>query len=107
LTASPQRGPIEAELIKFGHSGWDLAPIIGMSGGTSTDLSLILDLVARELAIKHTSYCIIDFSEAKTIFRQKLARQWRRTIAWARATPLLDCLHDIVVFSSSNGSKNT
>ena len=98
----------KGELNEYGHNGRVLAPIIGLHGGTSTDFSLILDLVARELAIKHTSYYNIDFSEAKAIFRRKLvARQWGRTIARAHATLLLDRLHDFVVSPSSNGSRST
>ena len=40
----------------------------------STFLSakLILDLVAREMARKHTAFYNIGFSEAKALFRQKL-----------------------------------
>jgi len=42
-----QRGPIESELNEYGHRGRVLAPVIGRYGGASSDLSLILDLVAR------------------------------------------------------------
>ena len=63
-----QRGPIESELNEYGHKGRVLAPIIGY-GGASSDLSLILDLVARELARKHTAFYIIGFSEAKAMFK--------------------------------------
>jgi len=48
-TQEDQRGPIESELDKYGHSGRVLAPVIGRYGGASSDHSLILDLVAREM----------------------------------------------------------
>ena len=51
-----QRGPIESELNEYGHRGRVLAPVIGRYGGASSDLSLILDLVAREMARKHTAF---------------------------------------------------
>ena len=74
-----------------------LAPVIGRYGGLSSDLSLILDLVAREVARKHTAFYNIGFSEAKALFRQKLARQWGHAIARGWATLLLDRLRDFVV----------
>jgi hypothetical protein len=55
--------------------------VIGRYGGASSDLSLILDLVAREMARKHTAFYNIGFSEAKALFRQKLARKWGHAIA--------------------------
>ena len=76
-----QRGPIESELNEYGHRGRVLAPVIGRYGGASSDLSLILDLVAREMARKHTAFYNIGFSEAKALFRQKLARKWGHAIA--------------------------
>jgi len=47
-----QWGPVENELDEYGHSGRVLALIIGRYGDASTSsyLSLISDLVARELA---------------------------------------------------------
>jgi len=54
-TQQDQRGPIESELNEYGHKRV-LAPVIGRYGGASSDLSLILDLVARELARKHTVF---------------------------------------------------
>ena len=50
-------------------------------GGASSDLSPILDLVARELARKQTAFYNICFSEAKAMFKQKLARKWGHAIA--------------------------
>jgi hypothetical protein len=49
-----------------------------------------LDLVAREMARKHTAFYNIGFSEAKALFRQKLARKWGHAIARGWATLLLD-----------------
>ena len=62
-TKQDQRGPIESELNEYGHKGRVLAPVIGRYGGSSSDLSPILDLVARELARKHTAFYNIGFSE--------------------------------------------
>ena len=55
-TQQDQRGPIGSQLNEHGHNGRVLAPIIGRYGGASSDLGLILDLVARELARKHTAF---------------------------------------------------
>jgi len=84
------RGPIESELNEYGHKGRVLAPVIGRYGGASSDLSLILDLVARELARKHTAFYNIFFSEATAMFKQKLALKWGHVIArgWATLRPL-------------------
>jgi len=65
---------MESDLNEYGHNGGVLAPVIGRNGGASSDLSLILDLIARELARKHTVLYSIGFSEAKAVFKQKLAR---------------------------------
>ena len=95
-TQQEQRGPIESELNEYGHSGRVLAPVIGRYGGGSSDLSLILDLVAREMARKNTAFYIIGFSEAKALFRQKLSRKWGHAIARGWATLLLDRLSSLV-----------
>ena len=58
-----QRGPVECELNEYGHRGRVLAPVIGRYGGASSDLSHILDLVAREMARKHTAFYNIGFCE--------------------------------------------
>ena len=81
-TQQDQRGPIESELNEYGHNGRVLASVIGRYGDASSDLSLIMDLVARELARKHTAFCNIGFSEAKAMFKQELARKWGHAIAW-------------------------
>jgi len=99
-TQQDQRGPIESELNQYGHKGRVLAPVIGRYGGASSDLSLILDLVARELARKHTAFYNIGFSEAKALFKQKLARKWGHAIARGWATLLLDRLRDFAVAPS-------
>ena len=70
-----QRGPIESELNEYGHRGRVLAPVIGRYGGASSDLSPILDLVAREMARKQTASYNIGISEAKALFRQKTCSQ--------------------------------
>jgi len=101
-TQQDQRGPIESELNECGHKGRVLAPVIGRYGGASSDLSLILDLVARELARKHTAFYNTGFSEAKAMFKQKLARKWGHAIARGWATLLLDRLRDIVVANSNS-----
>ena len=45
--------------------------IVSLPHLSSSDLNLILDLVARELARKHTTFYSIGFSEAKAMFKQK------------------------------------
>ena len=102
-----QRGPIESELNEYGHRGRVLAPVIGRYGGVSSDLSLILDLVAREMARKHTAFYNIGFSEAKALFRLKLARKWDHAVAREWATLLLDRLRDFVVVPSSAGGNSS
>ena len=87
-TQQDLRGPIESGLNGYGHNGRVLAPLIGHYRGASSDLSLILDLVARELARKHRAFYNIGFSEAKAMFRQKLARKWGHAIARGQATLL-------------------
>ena len=84
-----------------------LAPVTGRYGGASSDLSLILDLVAREMARKHTAFYNIGFSEAKAFFRRKLARKWVRAIARGWATLLLDPLRDFFVVPSSAGRNSS
>jgi len=79
--------------------------------GYGTYLSLILDLVAREInwemARKHTAFYNIGFSEAKALFRLKLARKWGHAIARGWATLLLDRLRDFVVVPSSAGGNSS
>jgi len=100
-TQQDQRGPLESELSGYGHGGRVLAPIIGRYRGASSDLSLILDLVAREMARKHTAPYGIGFWEANALFRQKLARKWGHKIARGWATLLLGRLRDFVEAPSS------
>ena len=106
-TQKDQRGSIESELNEHGHSGRVLAPVIGRYGGASSDLSPILDLVAREMARKHTAFYDIGFSEAKALFRQKLSRKWGHAIARGWATLLLDRLGDFAVVPSSAGGNSS
>jgi len=84
-----------------------LAPVIGRYGGASSDLSLFLDLVAREMARKHTASYNICFSEAKALFRQKLTRKWGHAISRGWATLLLDRLRDFVSVPSSAGRNSS
>jgi len=102
-----QRGPIESQLDEYGQLGRVLAPVIGRYGGVSSDLSLILDLVARELARKHTAIYNIGFSEAKAMFKQELARKWGHAIARGWATLLLGRLRYFVVAPSSVGGNSS
>ena len=73
----------------------------------SSDLSLTLDLAAREMARKHTAFYNIGFSEAKALFRQKLSRKWGHAAARGWATLLLDRLWDSVVVPSSAGGNSS
>ena len=84
-----------------------LAPVIGRYGGASSDLILILDLVAREMARKHTASYNIGFSEAKALIRQKLARKWAHVNTRGWATLLLDRLRDFVAVPSSAGGNSS
>jgi len=95
--------PIESELNEYGHSGRVLAPVIGRYGGASSDLSLILDLVAWEIARKHTAFYNIGFLEAKALFRQKHARRWGHAVARGWVALLLDRLRNFAVVPSSAG----
>jgi len=52
-----------------------LVPVTGRYGGASSNLSLILDLIAREMARKIMASDYIDYSEARALSRQKLARK--------------------------------
>jgi len=81
--------------------------ILIIQGKTSSDLSLILDLVAREMARKHTAFYNIGISEATALFRQKLARKWGHAIARGWATLLLDRQRDFVVVPSSAGGNSS
>ena len=49
----------------------------------------------------------IGFSEAKALFRQKLAHKWGHEIARGWATNLLDRLRDFVVVPSSAGGNSS
>ena len=53
------------------------------------------------MARKHTAFYNIGFSEAKALFRQKLARKWGHAIVRGWATLLLDRLRDFVLVPSS------
>ena len=102
-TQQNQRGSIESQLNEYGYNSRILAPIIGRYGGASSDLSAILDLAVRELARKHTAFFVIDFSEAKAMFKHKLAHKWGYEIARGWATLLLDRFMFFVVAPSSVG----
>ena len=106
-TQQDQRGPVESELNEYGHNGRVLAPVIGRYGGASSDLSPILDLVARELARKHAAFYNIGFSEAKAMFKQKLARKWGHAIARGGGALLLGRLRDFIVNPSSVGGNSS
>ena len=55
------------------------------------------------MARKHTAFYNIGSSEAKALFRQKLARKWGHAIARKWVTLLLDRLRNFVVVPSSAG----
>jgi len=83
-TQQDQRGPMSTATMV---GSLPLAPFIGRYGGASSDLSPILDLTSRELARKHTALDNIDFSEAKAMSKQKLARKWGHVTCLAYFTP--------------------
>ena len=106
-TQEDQRGPIESDSTNTATTALFLDPVTGRYGGASSDLSLILDLVAREMARKHTVFYNIGFLEAKALFRQKLARRWGHAKARGWATLLLGRLRDFVVVPSSAGGNSS
>ena len=75
--------------------------------GKTLGNTLIFDLVAREMARKHTAFYNIGISEAEALFRKKLARKWGHAIARGWATLLLDRLRDFVVVPSSAGGNSS
>jgi type II secretory pathway component PulF len=58
-------GSIESELNEHSHSGRVLALVISRYGGASCELSLILDLVAQEMARKFTDPRTFAFRKPK------------------------------------------
>jgi len=100
-----QCGTHENEFSEYGHDGHSLALVNCHYGGASSDLSLILDLVARKLARERTMFYNIDFSEAKVLFKQKLARKCGHTTTLWRVT-LLGRLRDLLV-APSNATGNS
>jgi hypothetical protein len=111
-THEDQRGPIESELNECGHGGRALAALIGRYGGASSDLCLMLglclmlDLVAREKARKHTATYKVGLSEARALLRQKVAHKWGYAIARGWVSLPLDRHRDFVVASSLRAEKN-
>ena len=49
-TPAGVKGPIEQELLEYGHGGRVLGPVVGAYGGGSSDLAKLRDLAATELA---------------------------------------------------------
>ena len=99
-TPPTERGPVERELHEFGHDGRVLGPVIGVYGCGSSDLGLLRDLAASELARKHTEHHNVDFFQARAMFKNKINRSWGQHIARGWASMLLDRLRDYVVHAS-------
>ena len=71
-TQREQRDPHECQLNEPSHSGRVHALAIWRYGRVSSDLRIILVLVTRERARKHTALYNIGFSEVEAFFRQKI-----------------------------------
>jgi len=99
-TPSDERGPIECELDAYGREGRVLGPVIGVYGSGSSDLGLLRDLAASELARKHTEQHNMDFFQARAMFKNKINRSWGQHIARGWASMLLDRLRDYVILTS-------
>ena len=95
-----EQGPVERELHEYGHNGRVLGPVIGVYGCGSSDLSLLRDLAAFQLARKHTEHHNMDFFQARAMFKKKLNRSWGQHIARGWASMLLNRLRDYVIPST-------
>ena len=100
-TLPDEQGPVERELHEYGHNGRVLGPVIGIYGCGSSDLGLLRDLAASELARKHTEHHNMDFFQARAMFKNKLNRSWGQHIARGWASMLLNRLRDYVIPSTS------
>ena len=100
-TLPDEQGPVERELQEYGQNGRVLGPVIGIYGCGSSDLGLLRDLAASELARKHTEHHNMDFFQARAMFKNKLNRSWGQHIARGWASMLLNRLRDYVIPSTS------
>ena len=103
-TPPDELGPVRRELNEYGQNGRVLGPVIGIYGSGSSDLGLLRDLAASELARKHTEHHNMDFFQARAMFKNKLNRSWGQHIARGWASLLLDRLRDYVIPSTSSST---
>jgi hypothetical protein len=101
-TLPGQIGPIEQELMEYGHGGVVLGPVIGCYGGGSSDLGKLRDLAATELARKHVEHHSMPMPQARGMFKKQLNREWGHHIARGWATLLLDRVRDFVGTSEND-----
>ena len=97
----------ESELNEYGHRGRVLAPVIGRYGGASSDLSLILDLVAREMARKHTAFYNIGFSEGSLIQTEACSQMGSRNCSGTGDSSSWSPEGHFVVVPSSAGGNSS
>ena len=81
-TLPSERGPFKRVLSEYGGAGGRvLGPVVGAFGEASSDLSLLRDLCASEMAQKHVEYFRMTANQALGLFRHQLNRKWGHNIA--------------------------
>ena len=106
MAQKDQRGRIKSELNEHGHSGRVLAPVIGRYGVASSDLSPILDLVAREMARKRTAPYNLQhwlFGSRSHVQTEACTQMGSRNRSEMGLRDFLDRLRDFVLVPSSAG----
>jgi len=94
-TLPSERGPFKRILCEYGGAGGRvLGPVVGAFGEASSDLSLLRDLCASEMAQKHIEYFRMTVNQALGLFRHQLNRKWGHTIARGWSRLILDRLRD-------------
>ena len=94
-TLPSERGPFKRVLSEYGGAGGRvLGPVVGAFGEASSDLSLLRDLCASEMAQKHVEYFRMTVNQALGLFRHQLNRKWGHTIARGWSRLILDRLRD-------------
>ena len=94
-TPPGERGPFARTLYEYGGDGGRvLGPVVGAFGEASSDLGLLRDLCASEMASKHVEYFRMTGDQARGLFRHQLNRRWGHAIARGWARLILDRLRD-------------
>jgi hypothetical protein len=71
-----------------------LGLVVGYSGGASSDVYRVADLVATQLASKHLKYVRTSESTAKAMRTQRICRAWGHSFAREFARVTLDRVRD-------------